>query len=219
MSAAAAGEGGWIDVSVPLNDATVVWPGDEPVRLRWDLRIGAGEPAAEANLSSLTMTSHAGTHFDAPLHFVDGGATMAAWTPDATVGPARLVEIRDTHIETTFIESLQLKPGERLLFKTGAPRGERFEPEFPRLTLAAARALAERRPRMLGVDTMSVGGGDADGAEIHRILLGAGIWLVENLDLGAAEPGDVEFICLPLRVEAAEGAPARARRRPPARGR
>jgi arylformamidase len=74
----------------------------------------------------------------------------------------------------------------------------------------AARYLADREVRTVGVDYLSVGGFRRDGVETHQALLGAGIWVIEGLDLSRVEPGEYELICLPLKVEDGDGAPARA---------
>jgi len=73
--------------------------------------------------------------------------------------------------------------------------------------------------RTVGVDYLSVGGYVQDGVETHQILLGAGIWIIEGLDLSAVRAGTYELICLPLRVAGADGAPARAILRPRGRAR
>ena len=74
----------------------------------------------------------------------------------------------------------------------------------------AARYLADLGARTVGVDYLSVGGFHVDGVETHQALLGAGIWVIEGLDLSRVEPGEHELICLPLKVEGGDGAPARA---------
>ncbi len=80
---------------------------------------------------------------------------------------------------------------------------------FSGLTLRQARRLAEAGVRLLGTELLSVAQGE-DTAPVHRLLLGAGVWLVENLDLSRVQPGRYRLTCLPLRVVGAEGAPARA---------
>jgi arylformamidase len=62
----------------------------------------------------------------------------------------------------------------------------------------------------VGIDYLSVGTYGKDGGETHRILLEAGVWIIESLDLSGVAPGDYELICLPLKVLNSEGAPARA---------
>jgi arylformamidase len=78
----------------------------------------------------------------------------------------------------------------------------------------AAAALGALPLRLIGVDYLSVGGFHADGPEIHRRLLTAGVWILEGLDLRGVEPGDYDLVCLPLRLAGADGAPARAMLRP-----
>jgi arylformamidase len=74
--------------------------------------------------------------------------------------------------------------------------------------------LVERQVRTVGIDYLSVGGYVHDGIETHQILLGAGIWLIEGLNLYKVKPGTYELVCLPLRIAGADGAPARAILRP-----
>jgi arylformamidase len=85
-----------------------------------------------------------------------------------------------------------------------------FIEDFVYISREAARYLAEREVRTVGVDYLSVGGFYKDGVETHQALLGAGIWVIEGLDLSGVEPGEHELICLPLKVEDDDGAPARA---------
>ena len=82
------------------------------------------------------------------------------------------------------------------------------------ISAAAAQYLVDRRVRAVGVDYLSVGGYVHDGVETHRILLGAGIGIMEGLNLASVAPGPYDLICLPLRVAGADGAPARAVLRP-----
>jgi len=82
------------------------------------------------------------------------------------------------------------------------------------LTVEAALYLAKRNVRLVGIDYLSVGGFHADDATVHQILLRAGVWIIEGLDLSHVQPGRVELVCLPIKLEGAEGAPARAIVRP-----
>lgn len=191
----------WIDISTPLRDGMAVWPGDTPFRLARMVEIEKGEIY---NLTSISMSSHAGTHVDAPRNFFADGASIDEVPLEALVGPARVI-VAQGRIGLEELESFRIQPGERILIKTGGrPTG--IAPE-------AARRLAELGVRAVGIDLLSVG--DPEIAEVHRILLGAGVWIIEVLDLSAVEPGDYELICLPLRVVGAEGAPARAILRKP----
>ena len=206
------GEEGWIDVSVPLRSGMVKWPDNPPVEIE---RTSDMERGDVANVSRISMGSHTGTHMDAPLHFVRGGEGLDRMPLDATVGPARVIGIEDpVSVKREEIEPYNLGPGERVLFKTGNSArswwDEGFMEDFVYVSEGAALHLAERGVRTVGVDYLSVGGFHKDGVETHRALLGAGVWVVEGLNLSGVEPGAYELICLPLRVENGDGAPARA---------
>ncbi len=202
----------WIDISVPVRDGMVCWPGDPPPRIEQKLAMPRGD---SMNLSFATMGLHTGTHMDAPLHFVDGAASIDRMPFAATVGRARVIEIRDqVSVKAAEIEPYGLKRGERVLFKTRNsqrdwPSREFFQ-DYVGVSLDGARMLAACGVQTIGIDYLSVGVFGAEGEETHRVLLGAGIWIIEGLDLSKIQPGEYELICLPLRVIGAEGAPARA---------
>jgi arylformamidase len=211
----------WIDVTVPLRDGLVHWPGDPRFAIERVAEIERGDPAT---VSKLTMGVHTGTHMDAPAHYLRGGTTIDALPLDATVGPARVIAISDPEsIKPAELRSLGVRRGERLLFRTRNSgrrwTQEAFIEDFVYLAADAARLLADRGVRCVGVDYLSVGGFHRDGRETHEALLAVGVWIIEGLDLSAVEPGRYELICLPLRIVGAEGAPARALLRPLAAGR
>ncbi len=206
----------WIDISIPLKTGMVHWPGDPEVRVERVLATERGDPA---NVSSIAMGSHTGTHMDPPFHYIPGGTTLDAMPFEATIGPARVIEIEDP--ESAKPEELarhDIKPGERILLKTRnsqrAWSTDNFLADFVFISGPGAEYLAERDIRLIGVDYLSVGGFYADGDAIHRALLGAGIWIVEGLNLAGVGPGQYELVCLPIRIQQSDGAPARAVLRP-----
>jgi arylformamidase len=194
----------------------VVWPGDPRVRVE---RISAISGGGASNLSAVSMCLHTGTHVDAPLHFLEGGPSVAEMPLDALVGPARVIGIRDPKvIRARELQPYRLRRGERVLFKTRGSRrrwrAAEFSPDYVYLALDAAALLVERGVRAVGIDYLSIGAPGEEGDEVHRVLLRAGVWIIEGLDLSAAAPGRYELICLPLNVPGADGAPARAVLRP-----
>jgi arylformamidase len=210
----------WVDVSVPLKSGMLTWPDDPPVRISRVLDLERGDPCT---VSLLEFGAHTGTHLDAPLHFLRGGASIDSMPIAATVGPARVVAVSDpVSVKVADLEPHLPAANERLLLKTrNSDRrwaDEPFDEGFVYLSHEAALFLAERGVRTVGVDYLSVGGFLEDQEETHRALLEAGIWVIEGLDLSAVPPGDYELICLPLRIVGAEGAPARALLRPLAAG-
>lgn len=202
----------WIDISVPLYSGMVHWPDNPAVRIERMLDLSHGD---DANVSKLELGAHTGTHMDAPRHFFADGIGLDELPFDATIGLARVIPIE--HPQAVYpaeLERHNLKAGERILFRTrnseNCWKTDEFVEDFIYISAAAAQFLADRKVRTVGVDYLSVGGFVNDGVETHQILLGAGIWIIEGLNLSAVQPGTYELVCLPLRIAGADGAPARA---------
>jgi arylformamidase len=207
---------GWIDISVPLYSGMVHWPDNPAVRIEWIQDQSRGDAA---NVSKLELGAHTGTHMDAPRHFLADGAGLDELPLDATIGPARVIPIVHPHaIHPEELEGHRLRAGERVLFRTRNSercwKEDRFVEDFVYISAAGAQFIVQRKVRTVGIDYLSVGGYVHDGVETHQILLGAGIWLIEGLNLAAVKPGAYELICLPLRVVGGDGSPARAILRP-----
>jgi arylformamidase len=202
----------WIDISIPLRDGMVTWPGDAPFERASTLEIANGD---ECNLSRISTTTHIGTHMDAPRHYLAGAAGIESMPIPAAIGRARVIEIRDPEmIRTSELKLHRLAKGERVLFKTRnssqAWKSDEFQKKYVHIDPDAARYLVECCVQTVGVDYLSVGGFESSGAETHRILLEAGIWIIEGLQLEHVEPGEYELVCLPLKIVGGDGAPARA---------
>jgi arylformamidase len=202
----------WIDISVPLRNGMVTWPGDAPFERTSTLEIAKGD---QCNLSKISTTAHIGTHMDAPRHYLDGAAGIETMPIAASIGRARVIEIQDPEaIRTSELEPRHLAKGERVLFKTrnsgSCWKTDHFQEKYIYIQPEAARYLAEIGIQTVGVDYLSVGGFESGGPETHRILLQAGIWIIEGLNLEHVEPGEYELICLPLKIIGGDGAPARA---------
>ncbi len=197
----------WIDVSMPVVPAMPVWPGDPRVEARLFASIEHGDGF---NATALHVTTHTGTHIDAPSHFIAGAPAIDAMPAEVMLGPALVVSvddpvsIRPEHLPTC------LKRGDRVLFRTRNSLCDGFDENFVYISAAAASVLADTAVALVGVDGLSVGGFHYDMRETHLTLLGAGIWAVEGLRLVDVPAGECEFVCLPLRVAGADGAPARA---------
>jgi len=202
----------WIDVSVPLRTGMVRWPDNPPVSIERMLDIEHGDLA---NVSKLSMGAHTGTHMDAPLHFFRTGKGLDTMPLTATIGRARVIEIRDPEsIKLEELRPYQIQRRERVLFKTRNStrcwHTDDFVEDFVYISQEAARYLAVQQVQTIGVDYLSVGGFFTDGVETHHALLEAGIWIIEGLNLSKVEPGIYELICLPLKIKESDGAPARA---------
>lgn len=202
----------WIDISVTLKEGIPGWPGDRRLEIVRDGNMSKGDPY---NLSWCSMSLHTGTHMDAPFHFIQNGIGMDRMPLDTVVGRARVIEILDPEkIGAEELASHNIQEGERVLFKTrNSSRDWTREPflhDYVYLSSEAAMMIADRRVRLVGVDYLSVGGFEKNETEVHRSLLEAGIWIIEGLFMLHVQPGDYDLICLPLKFENADGAPARA---------
>ncbi|HUS07061.1 MAG TPA: cyclase family protein [Bryobacteraceae bacterium] len=202
----------WIDISIPLYSGMVHWPGDASVSFDHPMVMGKGDVC---NTTYVSMSAHTGTHMDAPLHFIDGGSSIDSMPLEATVGTARIIEIRDeSAVTASELEAHDLQAGERVLFKTVNSsrcwKDSSFHERFVHISAPAARYLAEKKVRTVGIDYLSVGAYEGDGIESHQALLAAGIWLIEGLNLSAVTAGLYDLVCLPLKIVGADGAPARA---------
>jgi arylformamidase len=204
--------GKWIDISVTIKPGMPHWPDNPEIRVNRMLDMERGDVC---NVSTLSMGSHTGTHMDGPLHFIRNGKSLDRMPLEATIGPCRVIEIKDKEsIKVEQIQGQKFKPGERILFKTPNSRRswkkDNFDEDFVYISKEAATLLAEAKVMTVGIDYLSVGGFRKDGIETHRALLGAGIWVVEGLNLAKIKPGRYEFCCLPLKILNSDGAPARA---------
>jgi len=195
-----------IDVTLPISDKLSVWPGDPPVhvtRVRDDLPM----------LSALNMSCHAGTHVDAPAHFLLGGAGVDALPLDVLIGPAWVARFagRGPLTASMFDEAAIPTGTVRLLIRSDNSDRvvEAFDPDFVALASDAAAWLLDHGVRLVGIDGPSIEAYDAPGDPVHRALLAAGVIIVENLALAGVAQGAYDLTCLPLRIVGCDGAPAR----------
>jgi len=153
---------------------------------------------------------------DAPAHFLQSGGTVESMALSDLVGEADVVEAKQ--IKRLDAEALSALPipetGKRVIFHTDnsdrwAEGKTEFQREYVGITPSGATWLADRGVCLVGIDYLSVSP-FKESAPTHRILLASGIVCLEGLCLEGIAPGRYELVCLPLKLEGAEGAPARA---------
>jgi arylformamidase len=197
------------DVTLPILPGLPGFPGDPPVAVETLQR--AGE--SSYGLARLELTTHSGTHVDAPLHFVAGATSVDLLPLEILIGKARVVEIQSRErVERGELEALDLRDDLRVLLKTrmsGQLLRGGYQPDHVYLTGDAALYLAQAGLKLVGFDYLSIDRFGDTSYPAHHALLGAGVVVVEGLDLSEVEPGEYDMTCLPLRVGGGDGAPAR----------
>ncbi len=210
---------GWYDISVPIKQGMAYFPTD-PVPPKY-YRYNDRALGSIVTMSMLEIISHTGTHIDSPLHFIPDGSTISDMPLDATIGPCRVIEIKNQEkITVAEIEPYNIKKGERVLFKTrNSPivyESPKFVEDYVYLDIAAADYLVQKGIILFGLDNITIGYWKNEDSVVktHQKLLGAGIYILENAALGGVPAGDYELICLPLLMYQGDAGPSRAILRP-----
>ncbi|MBI5710371.1 MAG: cyclase family protein [Candidatus Eisenbacteria bacterium] len=196
-----------IDITPAVSPALEGWPGDTrfDVSPRWSLAAGDS-----CTVSRVTLSSHAGAHADAPLHFAPDGEDAAALSLEPYMGPARVVQCPDV-AEIGHAEALWAAGAERVLYRVLPPGAETgFPRAFPALTVEGARTLARLGVRLFGTDAPSVDAVDSKTLDAHHALRAGGVAILEGLALAEVPAGEYELIALPLKWRGVDAAPVRA---------
>ena len=201
----------WLDVSVPIYTGMVFYPEDPSTEIEQLTDVHKGDVCT---ISRIKMGTHTGTHIDAPKHFLPGGDGAEKIPLDNLIGPARVIEIKDPKaVKAEELRGHKLGVGERLLFKTSNSERlwetSQFVPGAVGIAEDAASYLASLNTLAVGIDYLSAGS-----PESHRALLGAGVVIIEGLNLAGISQGHYEMLCLPLKIQGGDGAPARALLKP-----
>jgi arylformamidase len=208
----------WIDISLPIYEGMVGGPNDPRVTVRLVRDPAKGDPVT---MSQLTMISHTGTHIDSPRHFFVDGTTIDALPLETFIGPARVIEIKDTDsIKPAELEPYDIQSGERILFKTKNSSwvydSDKFVTPYVYISNEAALFLVEKKVQLVGIDYITVGGYATreDNRVVHKLFLNGGVSILEEVNLKGVKPGRYELIAVPLRFRKLDAAPCRAIIRP-----
>ena len=209
----------WIDITVTLKpDMNYLSLDPVPPKI---FRISDVNRGDKVTMSKLEIISHTGTHVDTPLHFIPGGSTITDMPLDATVGPARVIEIKHPKLVTVEeLEPYNIKEGERILLKTrNSPvtyESPTFVEDYVYISNEAAKYLAFKKIRMVGLDNITIGDFRDEESVVatHRALLEKGIYIIEAVALAGVEPGEYELIFLPIKLLDGDACPGRAILRP-----
>ncbi len=203
------------DISVPISEALVVWPGDITVRMEQSSHLARGDVAT---VTHLEMSAHTGTHVDAPAHFILESDDVASLALDILIGPAVVaVYPGDDHVTAEDLAAMAIPAGTtRVLLHTKNSEiweqeatAATFQQDFIGITEGGARWLVEHGVRLVGIDYLSAAPFTAS-VPTHRVLLEADVIILEGINLSGIAAGAYELCCLPLKLVGADGAPARA---------
>ncbi len=201
-----------IDISVPVDSATPLWPEAFGPHITPFLSMERGHVC---NDSSLSFGLHTGTHVDAPLHFVKDGISVDKIPPETFIGPVLVVELPDAkEIGEKELSTINIsETTERILFKTSNSKlwgtTSKFKDDYVGITKTGAEWLSKRNFKLIGVDYLSIAK-FTEAVDVHQILLGRGIVLLEGINLTEAQPGEYQLSALPAKFTGLEAAPVRA---------
>jgi arylformamidase len=200
------------DVSVPIRSGGLVYPGNPEIDITLQQAVARG---AGANVSAIKFGSHTGTHADAARHFFDDGQTVDKIPLDRLIGPALLIGFADDvrAIGAADLAQHDLGGKKRILLRTrnsALLSNREFAADYTYLAPDGAQYLVDNNVELVGIDYLSIEQFHSGHHQTHRILLERSVVIVEGLDLSAPPPGEYQLICLPLRIEGCDGAPARA---------
>ena len=200
------------DISVPIRSGGLVYPGNPEIEITLQQAVAKG---AGANVSFVRFGSHTGTHADAARHFFDDGQTVDRIPLERLIGPALLVSFSDDvrAVGAADLRKHDLKGHKRILLRTrdsALLSQKEFVRDYTYLAPDGAQYLVESGVELVGIDYLSIEQFHSGHHKTHRTLLERSVVILEGLDLSVPAPGEYELVCLPLRIEGCDGAPARA---------
>ena len=200
------------DISVPIRSGGLVYPGNPEIEISLQQAVAKG---AGANVSFIRFGSHTGTHADAARHFFDDGQTVDMIPLERLIGPALLLSFPDDlrAVGAADLQKHDIKGHKRILLRTrnSALLSQReFVRDYTYLAPDGAQYLVDNGVELVGIDYLSIEQFHSGHHKTHRTLLAKSVVILEGLDLSVPAPGAYQLICLPLRIEGCDGAPARA---------
>ena len=207
-----------IDLTLTVSEKIPTFPGSpKPHFIEWETI-----PKDGYNLELLFLSTHTGTHIDAPFHFVKNGKKIHEIKPERLVNEAVLIRIgknSNRSISKTDIQNFEQKNGKiengsTVIFYTGWQKNLNKEFYFtknPGLSVSAAKYLASKKINMVGIDSPSIDLGTDSKFSVHHVLAKNNILIVENLaNLGMIKSNNFHLITSPLKLKNATGSPIRA---------
>jgi arylformamidase len=198
------------DISQTMRPGIPVWPGDTEFAEERTWQLDASCPV---NVSKFTLSTHTGTHADAPLHYDAAGRTIAAVELEPYLGRCRVIDLRGASGEIAPAELAEALKGAppRVLLRTyeSAPQ-EFWDQGYRAVAAASVELLAAQGVKLIGTDTPSLDPQESKTMDAHHAVRRHGMAILEGLILDAVPAGDYELIALPLKLANLDASPVRA---------
>lgn len=198
------------DISQPLSPALPVWPGDSAPSFERRAVYGPGCPV---NVAAMRLSTHSGTHGDAPFHYDPEGISIADVDVGTYIGPARVVDLRGCG---TLVTAEMVRPAleghvERLLLRTfdRFPH-DRWVEDFAAISADAIASMAACGVVLIGTDAPSLDPQHSRTLDAHQVVRKNDMRILEGLVLDDVPAGDYELIALPLKLTGLDASPVRA---------
>ena len=196
------------DISQTLRPGLPVWPGDTAFAFERSWRMEDGSPV---NVGRMTMSTHSGTHGDAPLHYAADAADIASVGLDPYLGECLVVDARGAIGAVEIADLPGIDGVDRVLLRTfEAFPHDRWDSAFTAIAPETIRWLAAQGVRLIGTDAPSVDPQESKTMDAHRAVLAADMRILEGLVLDAVPPGRYELIALPLKIAGGDAGLCRA---------
>ncbi len=194
------------DISVSLSETLPVFPDDPPLKM--------DQHCETFTITTISLGSHSGTHLDFPGHLGLNGPGGEDFSLEGLIGPCQVWDLTAHRgpIDAALLARQTAPVAKKVLLRTGNSRlwqEKTFCAGYQALTADGAAWLISQGLELVGIDYLSIEAANGDGT-VHRLLLEAGLFILEGLDLSRVSAGNYELICLPLKLACRDGAPCRA---------
>lgn len=196
------------DISQTLRPGLPVWPGDTEFGLErtWDM--AAGSPV---NVARITMSTHSGTHGDAPLHYGNDAPDIASVDLDPYIGECLVVDARGISGAIGVGDLPAIESADRVLLRTyDTFPHDQWREDFTAISAEAIRWLAAQGVKLIGTDAPSVDPQNSKSIDAHKAVLEHDMRILEGLVLDGVEAGRYELIALPLKIAGGDAGLCRA---------
>lgn len=196
------------DISQTLSPGLPVWPGDTEFAFERTWLMEDGSPV---NVGRMTMSTHSGSHGDAPLHYAADALDIASVDLDPYLGECLVVDARDAKGEVRIGDLPHLEKVDRVLLRTFETfPHDQWDGSFTAIAPETIRWLAAQGVRLIGTDAPSVDPQDSKTMDAHKAVLAADMRILEGLVLDDVPPGRYELIALPLKIAGGDAGLCRA---------